>query len=763
MSPQEQELEEIEKLTDQYEKYERLEKLLFKYPDYQKAYSNIRKAYDNLKNFDKAKSFFLKLIEAEPNNAFPYRFLADLLAKDYFREYELSKKYYEKAIELAPNDIFNYIFFAYLLENEYFKEYALSRKYHEKAIELNPNYSFLYSSFASLLKRDFFKEYELSRKYYEKAIALEPLDAYGYHSLANLLENEYFKEYELSRKYYEKAIEVEPMDPSAYISLAELLKSDFFKEYELSRKNYEKAIEVEPMNPSGLNSLALLLENDFFKEYELSRKYYEKAIEVEPTYTFAYQSLALLLENEYFKEYALAKKNYEKAFKVSPNLDLSHLLFAIFLANKLMDQEKARYHFNKAIELKTYSSVTSLAQSGLREISFEETKTSFIGAIKIERLLHLKNISIEIDSKNLKHLIITGHNGCGKTVLLNSLRDFLQKLLDSDADVAIMDGFEKGLDNSNPNLLSIHPDARTLYYKYRSGFFVIAHFEARRDLKLEGIKDANNVQLPSYVSVTEKDKKGFLRTKYINQDFLKYAVNQYIQGGLALLKKDEARKREIDKWITNFEKILKNLDSRIEKIQFADKPDYHFEIIPKEPYEKFTFEQLADGFISIFSIASELILRMSNKSLLTYEVEGLVLIDEPEAHLHLDLQKKILPILTELFPKVQFIVATHSPFVLSSLENAVVYDLEKKWRFDQASQLSYSGLVENFFKVNSEYSTLFEERVKRYEELANKGDWNEAEEIELAKLDSELSNISPLLSPDMYLTVNRIHKSFQGG
>ena len=31
------------------------------------------------------------------------------------------------------------------------------------------------------------------------------------------------------------------------------------------------------------------------------------------------------------------------------------------------------------------------------------------------------------------------------------------------------------------------------------------------------------------------------------------------------------------------------------------------------------------------------------------------------------------------------------------------------------------------------------------------------------KLDSELSNISPLLSPDMYLTVNRIHKSFQGG
>lgn len=41
-----------------------------------------------------------------------------------------------------------------------------------------------------------------------------------------------------------------------------------------------------------------------------------------------------------------------------------------------------------------------------------------------------------------------------------------------------------------------------------------------------------------------------------------------------------------------------------------------------------------------------------------------------------DCKKKILPFLTEFFPNVQFVISTHSPFVLSSIDNAVIYDLE---------------------------------------------------------------------------------------
>jgi len=38
----------------------------------------------------------------------------------------------------------------------------------------------------------------------------------------------------------------------------------------------------------------------------------------------------------------------------------------------------------------------------------------------------------------------------------------------------------------------------------------------------------------------------------------------------------------------------------------------------------------------------------------------------------------IMDILTNLFPNIQFIISTHSPFVLNSISNTTIYDLEKK-------------------------------------------------------------------------------------
>ena len=60
-----------------------------------------------------------------------------------------------------------------------------------------------------------------------------------------------------------------------------------------------------------------------------------------------------------------------------------------------------------------------------------------------------------------------------------------------------------------------------------------------------------------------------------------------------------------------------------------------------------------------------------------YTAQGLVLIDEMETHLHIELQKKILPFLTEFFPNIQFIVTTHSPYILNSISNSKAYVLVK--------------------------------------------------------------------------------------
>ncbi|RYZ90009.1 MAG: ATP-binding protein [Proteobacteria bacterium] len=52
-----------------------------------------------------------------------------------------------------------------------------------------------------------------------------------------------------------------------------------------------------------------------------------------------------------------------------------------------------------------------------------------------------------------------------------------------------------------------------------------------------------------------------------------------------------------------------------------------------------------------------------------------VTLDEPENHLHPELQRRVLRDLIEAFPTVQFVVATHSPFVVSSVPDSSVYVL----------------------------------------------------------------------------------------
>ncbi len=62
-------------------------------------------------------------------------------------------------------------------------------------------------------------------------------------------------------------------------------------------------------------------------------------------------------------------------------------------------------------------------------------------------------------------------------------------------------------------------------------------------------------------------------------------------------------------------------------------------------------------------------MRMEKKFGHKYDAEGLVLIDEIETHLHLSLQKKIMDFLCKMFPNIQFVVTTHSPFIRWTRKN----------------------------------------------------------------------------------------------
>ncbi len=92
-------------------------------------------------------------------------------------------------------------------------------------------------------------------------------------------------------------------------------------------------------------------------------------------------------------------------------------------------------------------------------------------------------------------------------------------------------------------------------------------------------------------------------------------------------------------------------------------------------------DNLAAGYRSILSIIGDMMVRLSahpNNSL--EDLQGMVLIDEIDAHLHPKYQYELPKLLSETFPKVQFIVTTHSPIPILGLPetmNLIVFKVNR--------------------------------------------------------------------------------------
>jgi predicted ATP-binding protein involved in virulence len=157
---------------------------------------------------------------------------------------------------------------------------------------------------------------------------------------------------------------------------------------------------------------------------------------------------------------------------------------------------------------------------------------------------------------------------------------------------------------------------------------------------------------------------------------------------------------------------------------------------------------MSDGFKAAINIVSDLILKMQHGGKLSdaYQKEGIVLIDEIETHLHLELQRIIMPFLTKTFPNIQFIVTTHSPFVLNSMPDAVAFDLEHRKVLDDLTEYSYESLAEGYFGVRTP-SSYAEMQLETLKSLLDKETWTDADKVEIRQLKSEFEKISETASP----------------
>lgn len=387
----------------------------------------------------------------------------------------------------------------------------------------------------------------------------------------------------------------------------------------------------------------------------------------------------------------------------------------------------------------------------------------YITEIKIDGLRHLSDIVISLNPKSRQHLLITGKNGSGKTSLLMAVQKYLR---------AINGGNLRNLKNQYiPGLLSVAErleraetrsekleiemdfryfqqevgnykdgiDIQFSEYKeidelYRQGDFVTAYFPADRKTEIIRAHGVEEVQLSD--SYTIDSAPGALLHKYM--------VHLKTQQSYATNEGDRANADRIQKWFDRFVGALRILledDSVALEYRYKE---YDFKI-HQHGRNPFGLDELSDGYSSVIHMVSDLMLRMdrnwlSSDHLSEYNVEGIVLIDELETHLHIELQKKILPFLTKFFPRIQFIVTTHSPYILNSIANARAFDLERCMELENPFLYSSDGLAEGYFEAD-EYSEELVRTMERYRYLKEKEDLTGEERAERAMLRSRLKNI----------------------
>ena len=204
----------------------------------------------------------------------------------------------------------------------------------------------------------------------------------------------------------------------------------------------------------------------------------------------------------------------------------------------------------------------------------------------------------------------------------------------------------------------------------------------------------------------------------------------------------------------NKDKSLYNAFKNAITSMVPDWNDIHFhwgldDLLGKDDNNKWTpFRNFSDGYKAIISITADIAYRaiklnphLGERAVL--DTEGIVLIDEIDMHLHPKWQRHIVEDLKRTFPKIQFVVTTHSPFIVQSLKADEVINLDKD-KNELSENPDVMSIEENalFMGVSDDNSSKFERKEKLATEYFNLLNEQKPSQEALSKLEELLLEFS---------------------
>ena len=392
------------------------------------------------------------------------------------------------------------------------------------------------------------------------------------------------------------------------------------------------------------------------------------------------------------------------------------------------------------------------------------------------REAHLEFIGPDDNIEKPPVIIITGENGTGKTIVIDAIRAlFYGRAKGIERDITASEDFliKSDINFSNqPKILltAISKDRQGDFVSSDSGvsyFFskIIGSSKYKEDFvlnywtsKLSNDKfEIKNIEAPIVKDFLQDSLSGI----HLNTDVTKLITFfDYLSDS-----KDKKEKKIGEKIYSIIKKII-DLSITEGHLSHVSRTQLQPKILIKNT--EISLDKLSSGNLYIIQRFIFLLKQMYavhiNHGVPIEEITqipGLIFIDEAENHLHPKWQKVFLNNLLEIFPNIQIIITTHSPFIVSSVENARIFVCSSEgdgsvikeetdfYRNKPIEEILMSPLF-NTGNFNSEISELMSERKKAI--ASHNTDKADAIEDKLLELNPEYFN---------YLKIDKLIEELQ--
>lgn len=265
-----------------------------------------------------------------------------------------------------------------------------------------------------------------------------------------------------------------------------------------------------------------------------------------------------------------------------------------------------------------------------------------LDSITLQNFKGIDNLEIKLDNKTT---VIFGVNGVGKSTILQAI-----DLLYADIIAKLMGTVRSKTARFNEDFISYGKSAAGIKADFDFGDGESIYYERTIDRakgekrNTSALKKLTDKFQSLYIQMGYDDGNGNWIEESDNKSmpiFVNYGVNRIVLDG--------------------FE------DIRIERRPLAMKVNKNGKSLK--------IDQLSDGEKCTIALFGDLARRMAlanpGKDVNPLEGSGVVLIDELDLHMHTSWQRKVLNVLRDTFPNIQFIITTHSPQILGEMDDSV--------------------------------------------------------------------------------------------